>query len=201
MRIATAAWRDARTDDARRTAEEALSVAARADDPRIATQARATLCQILVAEGDADGAENLAGTILETAPEDDIAPRRSANHYLADCAVLREDFDLALRRYVAAVEADWAAGNRGQTCIDLHGVAIAAAGCGEARLALQLFAANDHIRDSLGFARAPARSFWGNWITRYTAAAREQLGGDADEAWREGENLELPEAVALAQSL
>ena len=122
-------------------------------------------------------------------------------HFLADCAVLREDYDLGVRRYAAAAEADWATGNQMQTCRDLHGVAIAAAGRGDARPALQLFAANDHIRDSLGFARAPARSFWGNWITRYTAAAREQLGSDADEAWREGENLELPEAVLLAQSL
>jgi hypothetical protein len=44
-------------------------------------------------------------------------------------------------------------------------------------------------------------SFWDIWVTRYTAAAREQLGGEADEAWREGENLELAEAVVLAQSL
>src|SRR5262249_43608469 len=130
MRIATAAWRDARTDDARRTAEEAVAVAKRANNARIGNLARLTLCQVLVAQGDAERAEKLAEEILATTPEDVPGPRRTAMHYLADCAVLREDFDLALRGYVAAVEADWAAGNRGQTCIDLQGVAIAAAGCG-----------------------------------------------------------------------
>ena len=78
---------------------------------------------------------------------------------------------------------------------------MAAAGCGEARPALQLFAATAHIFDSLGFGAAPARSFWGIWVTRYSASAREQLSSGADEAWREGEDLELPDAVALAQSL
>src|SRR5262249_7067700 len=128
MRIAHAAWRDARTDDARRPAEEALGAAARADNAQIVIEARLTPCQILAAKGDAEGAETIVGTILETTTEDEIATRRRAMHFLADCAVLREDYDLGVRRYAAAAEADWATGNRMQTCRDLHGVAIAAAG-------------------------------------------------------------------------
>jgi predicted ATPase/DNA-binding SARP family transcriptional activator len=200
-RIARAAWHDARPDDARRTAEEAVAVAERADDLRIRNLARLSLCQVLVAQGDAERAEKLADEILATTPVDFPGSRQAAMHFLADCAILREDFDLGVRRFAAAVDADWSTGNRVQTCIDLQGVAISAAGCGEARRALQLFAASDHIFDSFGFGRAPAGSFWDVWVTRYSAAAREQLGAEADEAWREGENLELPEAIALAQSM
>src|SRR5262249_19868543 len=78
IRIANAAWPAARFDDARRAAEEALGVAATVDDPRIANSARTMLCQILVAQGDAERAEKLAGEILETTSDHELAPRRSA---------------------------------------------------------------------------------------------------------------------------
>jgi hypothetical protein len=36
-------------------------------------------------------------------------------HFLADCALIREDYDLAAERNVAAVDANWLAGWRRQT--------------------------------------------------------------------------------------
>ena len=184
----------------RATMEEALRVGERSGDVHVAIRARLALCQVLVAENDGDRTEKLAQEIRDAAVGADALPRRHALHYLADAALIREEFDLALARYVAAAQANWPLGNRSQTCFELQGVAMAAAGRGASRAALKLFAASDRMLASLGYKFNP-KNFWRTWIARRVAQAREDLGGEADDAWREGEALSLEQAVELAQSL
>src|SRR5262249_41627986 len=120
---------------------------------------------------------------------------------LADCALLAGDFDLALDRYLTAVDANWSIGERVQTIIELQGVAMSAAGRGDPRSALQLGAATDRfLLEPLGVIITGA-SWWRPEFPRHLSAARPQLGDDADEAWREGEALTPAAAVALAHSL
>ena len=189
-----------RTDEGRAAAEEAVRVSERVEDIVLVNRARGALCQLLVAEGDVEPAEDLATIMLETSPKRDTRARCAAMHFLADCALLGGDFDLALERYAAAVDANWSIGERVQTLIELQGVAMSAAGRGDARAALQLGTATDRLLDSLGVVITGADSWWRLLFTRHLSAARTQLA-DADEAWREGEALTLAAAVALAHSL
>jgi predicted ATPase/DNA-binding SARP family transcriptional activator len=180
--------------------EEALQVGERSGDVHAAIRARLALCQVLVAENDGDRTEKLAQEIRDAGIGADALPKRHALHYLADAALIREEFDLALTRYVTAAQANWSVDNRNQTCFELQGVAMAAAGRGASRAALQLFAASDRMLASLGYKFSP-KNFWRTWIARRVAQARDDLGGEADDAWREGEALSLEQAVELAQSL
>jgi hypothetical protein len=172
----------------RATMEEALRVGERSGDVHVAIRARLFLCQVLAAESDADRTEKLAQEILETAAGSQGRPRRHAMHYLGDAALIREEFDLALARYVAAAQANWALGIRTQTGFELQGAAMAAAGRGNSREALQLFAAMERMFDSIGYRFSP-KNFWRTWIAGRVAQAREQLGGEADDAWREGRGI------------
>jgi predicted ATPase/DNA-binding SARP family transcriptional activator len=190
-----------RTREGRAAAEEAMRVCERVTDVGVVNRARNALCQLLVAEGDVEAAEELATVILETSAESDIVARRGAMHFLADCGLISGDFDLALERYLAAVDVNWSIGERAQTLIELQGVAMSAAGRGDARAALQLGAATDRLLDALGVVVTSDDSWWRRLVVRHLSAARTQLGDGAEEAWREGESLTSAGAVALAHSL
>ena len=190
-----------RAGEQRAAVEEAVRVCERVEHVVVVNQARSALCQLLVVEGDVERAEGLATAILDTSPESDTNAKRTAMHFLADCALLAGDFDRALERYAAAVDANWSLGVRAQTIIELQGVAMSAAGRGDARAALQLGAATDRLFESLGVVILGAASWWRLLIARHLSAARTQLGDQADDAWREGEALTPAAAVAVAHSL
>jgi predicted ATPase/DNA-binding SARP family transcriptional activator len=190
-----------RTGEQRAAVEEAVRVSERVTDVVLVNQVRMALCQLLVVEGDVERAEELATAISETSPERDTTAKRVAMHFLGDCALLTGDFDLALERYLAAVDANWSIGERKTTITELQGVAMSAAGRGDAREALQLEAASDRLFESLGLVVMGPDSWWRRLIARHLSAARTQLGADADQARREGEALTLAAAVALAHSL
>ena len=105
-----------------------------------------------------------------------------------------------MARYTAAAKLNSQLDDRAQTGFELQGVAMGAAGRRDSCEALQLFAAADRMFDSLGYKFSP-KFFWRIWIARRVAQAREQLGDEADDAWRDGEALSPEQAVELAQSL
>jgi hypothetical protein len=110
-----------RTSEQRAAVEEALHACERVEHVVLVNRARLALCQLLVAEGDVEPAEELATAILESSPEDNILARRFAMHFLADCALLAGDSDFALERYIAAVDANWSIGARVQAINALQG--------------------------------------------------------------------------------
>jgi predicted ATPase/DNA-binding SARP family transcriptional activator len=182
----------------RAAAEEALRVAELTGNALLLSRARQGLCQLFVAEEDAERAEPLARQLFDAAPSS--ATKRGAMHYLADCALIREDYDLAVERYLAAADANWLAGMRRQVQTELLGVAMAASGRGDAQTALQLFGAGDRYVDDFGTHWGPA-SFWRRWIDRYRAIARAALGVEAEQAVQEGRGLTQTAALSLAHSL
>jgi len=80
------------------------------------------------------------------------------------------------------------------------GVAMAAAGCGHPRTALQLFGATDRYSEDLGRPWGPT-SFWRRWADRYRDVARTALGDEADQVVHDGRALTPAAAVALAHTV
>ena len=83
-----------------------------------------------------------------------------------------------------------------ETSIEVQGVAMAAAGNGDAERALRLAGAVEALWESLGTDLHVA--FWDALLERYIGAAREQLGAEAEAAWAEGRALAFDDAVELA---
>ncbi len=152
-------------------------------------------CQVLVALGDTERAESLSRELVELAGGD---PRTEhfAFHYLADCALLRNDCEEAERRYRESLQAALPLGDVVETSIEVQGVAMAAAGLGDAPRALVLAGAVEALWESLGLSLSVA--FWDALLERYLGAARTQLGARADTVWAEGRAIAFDDAVELA---
>jgi hypothetical protein len=158
----------------------------------------ATLTQILVAEGDVDRAEPLA---LEALDQADHSARieHFAHHYLGDCALIRGDPAAAQPHYRLSLEAAVELADRVETCFELQGLAMAAAGQGDPAYALRVAGAAESEVESLG-ADFSGIHFWVELLDRYLGPARAELGAAAESEWVAGRALSLDEAVRLAMA-
>ena len=184
---------------ARTAAAAGLELQRRGDDPRLVNRAQLTLCQVLVSEGALDEAEALSreALVLAEAHEDAWAIHL-AHHFLADRALIAEDYDVAEERYSRALAAAVDLGDRVETAIELQGISMALAGRREAERALRLAAAADATLSSLGV-DLTAVAFWTALLERNHGRARAELGpAAADAAWAEGRALTFEEAVQEA---
>jgi predicted ATPase/class 3 adenylate cyclase len=155
------------------------------------------VCQVLVAMGDVERAESLSRELLEMANGD---PRSEhlAFHFLADCALIRGNADEAGKRYRESLQAALPLGDVIETSFEVQGVAMAAAGAGDAHRALLLAGSVEALWESLGTSISIA--FWDALLERYLGPARERLGANADAVWEEGRGMAFDDAVELAQS-
>jgi predicted ATPase/class 3 adenylate cyclase len=153
------------------------------------------VAQVLVALGESERAEAMSRELLEMAAGD---PRTEhyAFHFLADCALIRGNTEEAESRYRESLRAALPLGDVIETGFEVEGVAMAAAGNGDAERALRLAGAVEVLHESLGVSISIA--FWDGFRDRYLGPAREQLGAGADEVWAEGRALTFDEAIELA---
>jgi predicted ATPase/class 3 adenylate cyclase len=181
--------------------ERSLELQRQGAVPRLVNRAQLGVCQVLVSQGDLEPAERLAQEALALAEEqDDSWAQHLAYHFLADCALIAEDFALATERYLRSLRAAVALGNRTETAIELQGLAMAAAGLGDAKRALRLAAAGEMAYSDLGV-DVSGVAFWAALLEKNLGRARTAL--DAEEAAacdEEGARLSLDEAVAEALS-
>jgi hypothetical protein len=120
-----------------------------------------------------------------------------AIHFLADCALIRDDCDEAEKSYRESLRAALELGDVIETSIEVQGVAMAKAGRGESARALELAGAVEALWRSLGTDLHVA--FWDELLERYLGAARSALGpGQTEAARRRGLELPFDDAVALA---
>ena len=116
---------------------------------------------------------------------------------LADDVMAEGDVAEAERRYRLSLDAAWETGDLVETCYELQGMAMAAAGSGDAARALTLASAASSNLGKLGVEGIPP--FWSGLIDRHVAMARAQLGEEAsDLAWADGSSMSLSDAVTLA---
>jgi predicted ATPase/class 3 adenylate cyclase len=181
-----------------RAFERSVDLQRRRGDASGETRALVGVCQVLVALGQVARAEELSRELLERAAGD---PRTEhfAYHFLADCSLIRGETREAATRYRQSLEAALLLGDVVETSLEVQGVAMAAAGNGDPKLALRLAGAVAALWESLGTSISVA--FWDALLERFIGAARTELAEDADAVWAEGRGLAFDEAVELALKL
>jgi predicted ATPase/DNA-binding SARP family transcriptional activator len=168
-------------------------------DDLLVNRAQTLVLQALISLGDVETVERVGRETLALALR--LGDRRSvqyAQHFLADCPLMRGEFELAREGYRAALRTAIEVGDRIKMTAEVQGLAMAAAGLAQPRLALLLAGGAAAEVDVLGMDISTFR-FWTALLDRHLGAAREQLGAQAaDVAWREGEQTAFARVVALA---
>jgi len=183
---------------ARECMEEALRIAQSTGDRALINRARIGLLQMLVAVGELGQVVPMAHDALaEAERQHDVRSEHFAHHFLADCPLIAGDAAAAGPHYRRALELAYALGERTEIAIEMQGVAMAAAGTGDAQRALMLGGAAAAELDALGIDFSGIR-FWSDLLQRYYGLARTALGDRADTAWQAGRALGFERAVAEA---
>ena len=185
---------------ARERLEASLEIHRRHGDPLLTNRTELGLLQVLVAVGDVATVKRIGPDALATSQAlGDRWSEHFGHHFLGDCAVMEGDMAEADHRYRLSLDAAWETGDQVETCYELQGMAMAAAGSGNAARALRLASAAATNIGKLGIEVLPP--FWATLVDRHVAMAREQLQTDeADAAWAAGAALSLSEAVDEALS-
>ncbi len=122
--------------------------------------------------GELDIVEPMAREALAVAHATrDLRSEHFAHHFLADCPLIRGDCAAALPRYRRALELAVELGDRAETAIEIQGVAMAAAGCGEPARALRLAGAAAAEFEALAIDLSGI-VFWSTLLERYLGRAR-----------------------------
>jgi len=182
---------------ARAAGERSVEVLRGHGDERLVTRAQLAVCQVLVSQGELEVAEPIAREALVVAEshEDDWAIHL-AHHFLADCALIREEYDLAEERYARALRA--ALAHWSEILFELQGVAMATSGRAQPERALRLAGAASAELDALGVDVSGIR-FWMALQEKNFGRARDALGEKrATAVWENGRQLALERAVEEA---
>lgn len=180
---------------ARERLEASLAIHQSRHDSLLTNRAQLGLLQVLVSIGDVQTVKRIGPEALAMSQAlGDRWSEHFAHHFLGDCAVIEGDVAEAERRYRLSLEAAWETGDQVETCYELQGMAMAAAGSGDAVRALRLASAAEANLRHLGVEHVPP--FWVALVERHVAMARTALDQDAaDAAWRAGSALSLRAAA------
>jgi predicted ATPase/class 3 adenylate cyclase len=177
--------------------EESLELRRTSGDALGEMRSLSGVCQMLVAEGEVDRAEQLSRELLHLARErGDLRSEHFGHHFLGDCALIRGDYDEAEDLYKASLRAALPLGDLLETSFEVQGVGMSAAGKGDWARGLRLVAAGYAVWESTG--ATVGVPFWNALLERHIGAARERLGPDADDVWAEGHAMPFDDAVTLA---
>lgn len=119
--------------------EEGLRLAQKLDDPKLICRSQTQLCFGLVTQFQPDKAEPLAKECIEQALKLGM-PREitDARHFYADCALEKDAFEEAEKRYSEALKAALDYGDIWQSAAEMQGMAMGIAGQGRHIKALRL---------------------------------------------------------------
>jgi predicted ATPase/class 3 adenylate cyclase len=177
--------------------EESLELRRTSGDALGEMRSLSGVCQMLVAEGEVDRAEQLSRELLHLARErGDLRSEHFGHHFLGDCALIRGDYDEAEDLYKASLRAALPLGDLLETSFEVQGVGMSVAGKGDWTRGLRLVAAGYAVWESTG--ATVGVPFWNALLERHIGAAREGLGPDADDVWAEGHAMPFDDAVTLA---
>ena len=179
--------------------EQNLELASRLGHEPLVSRSLGGVCQMLVVTGQFERAEPVARELHASSRDsEDIVNMCAADHFLADCAMDRRDYTLAERHRLSALETTLSSANVMQQTIEIHGLALTAAGLGRDEDALRLEGAVNAKYAELGVALA-LLPFYATWYERDLGAARARLGeARANAAFDEGRAMSWDQAIELA---
>ena len=186
-----------RNPEALQAFEESLERRRASGDRGGQTRALTGVCQVLVAQGEVVRTEKLSSELLELARGDaDPRSEHFALHYLADCSLIRGDYDRAQDRYRESLVSVLRLGDVLETSFEIQGLAMSAAGRGDEVRALTLAAAVEALWEERGITISVP--FWDDLLRKHIGRAREALGVEAESCWTEGRRIGFDAAVTLA---
>jgi predicted ATPase/class 3 adenylate cyclase len=194
-------------DAARTYFEDSLAVRRRAEAQEIeGVGALSGLCQLLVAAGDVERVEPMAGDLYELGKRYRNADTEGDGlHYLADCPLIAGDYNEAEQRYLRALAHARQSGHVSQRPTELMGVAMSVAGQGDHARAVRLAAAANARRQELGLKPGNPSHWWIKLQARHIGGARDQLSPrkleEAESAGREARfDAVLDEVLAVERA-
>jgi hypothetical protein len=182
---------------ARHCMAESLALTQRLGEPALVNRSQLGLLQILVSLGELETVPTLCAEARELSRSlGDPWAEHFADHFLADCALMRGDHATAAVHYALSLTAAARSGDKIETCYELQGVAMASVGAGRPERALRIAGAADAQLRSLGHQFVVP--FWTALLDRHLGQARAALGATSDAAWQAGQRLSLEAAIAEA---
>lgn len=177
-----------------------LRIATELGIPSLVRRTSSGLCQIFVGQRDIERARPLAEEILRIAG-DDIRTAHFGHHFLADCDLMSEDCIPAREGYRRSLDLARRMGDAIEIVLEVEGIGMASAGCGDPRRSLRLGGAAAAAFERLGVEISVP--FWVGFQERWYGQARAALGPAAPIAWEEGRAMSMAEAIreALAAPL
>jgi predicted ATPase/class 3 adenylate cyclase len=165
--------------------EQNLELARNLGRQSLVTTSLNGVCQLLLATGQFERAEPLAEELHQ-------------DHFLADCAMHRQDYTLAARHYSRYLERSIQDGDVVGQTFQVLGFAMALAGLGRDENALRLEGAIDATWEELGVAARPR--VVETWRERDLGGARARLGEPrASALFDEGRKMRWDRAVELVR--
>jgi len=184
--------------------EKGLKIAEKLADPRLICRSQESLCFGYVTQFLPDKAEPMAKQTMAKAIELDM-PREimMTRHYYADCALERDEFKEAERRYSESLKAALDYGDIWEAAAEMQGMAMGIAGQGRYTKALRLNGAAVSKFEELGAAEAlTGIKFWNILVERHIGRARKELGEKAAaEFENEGRQRGFERSVEYALDL
>jgi predicted ATPase/class 3 adenylate cyclase len=179
--------------------QQNLELARRLGHHTLVNRSLAGVCQMLVVTGQFERAEPLALELHASMRDsEDVVYMGAADHYLSDCAMHRRDYTLAEQHRLSALETALTTENVMQQAIEIHGLALTAAGLGRDEDALRLEGAVNAKYEELG-ASLGNLPFYQAWRERDLGAARARLGEPrANAVFAEGRAMTWDQAIELA---
>src|SRR5262249_2374186 len=124
--------------------EQNLGLARRLRHHALISRSLAGVCQMLVVTGRFERAQPLAQELHALMGDsEDVMYMCAGDHYLADCAMHRQDYAVAMQHRLSALEIALTSENVMQQSLEVLGLAITAAGLGRDENALRLEGAVD----------------------------------------------------------
>ncbi len=185
-------------DLAQRYFEESLDLRQKLGHPELVTRSLVTICQLIISRGDVDQADPIAQDIYRRAADaSDWAGELAALALLASCALIRDDYASAERRFARAAKFAWEHGDRRECATQMQGIAVAVSGRGDYERALRIFGATLAERERRGLEWGVPS--WAQLLDEHLGRARAALGSEAAAAAEaEGRTLPFERAVEEA---
>ncbi|MEA2499348.1 MAG: hypothetical protein QOH26_1753 [Actinomycetota bacterium] len=178
--------------------EESLELQRQLGNPALINRAQVGLTQVLVSLHEVEAVEPLANESLAIArAQGDIRSEHFSIHFLADCALIKGECELAEERYVEALRAAQRLGDQSEAAVEMQGIAMAAAGRLDHARALALAGAAAAELESLSVDLS-GMTFWMDLLSKYLGKAEVALGKDALAATQRGREMDFETAVEEA---
>jgi non-specific serine/threonine protein kinase len=181
--------------------EQGLKIAEGLADPNLICRSKEGFCFGYVTQFQPDKAEPLIKQTMAKAMELNM-PRElmMTRHYYADCALERDEYEEAKRRYSEALKAAIDFGDTWEAAAEMQGMAMGIAGQGRYKKALRLNGAALRKFEELGAAEIQTGiKFWRILVEKNIGRAKKELGEKAAaEFEKEGRRMGFEKAVEYA---